>query len=363
MTHPVLQLKFDYIKNRIGAAKLNLLVRMLVAYLAALVVTAFAGTTAAPMLATYYIRNMCSLLTLLFVSGITYVLTPDRGWLSAAFTRSMQVRAQLNPQQQLYLNAVLVTICAGLGYAMLDAQFHLFLILGTLGFYGYIVAYDFARWHAAMAANRYGVAVIGLVFAAASSATFALAKQHVALALGDNPVNALHTTMFVAIMMIPVIIMWAAGILFLLGVMVMVALLLPWPLPRLSPAAKLFLFAGTLPNTQLRYAFLTRLCQAVLFAVVGATLGSAGSIMMPWYQRQIVRFAPTLVFELDMYPSKVCQLKPGYKALPLGDATFLIAQRDAAGTVVFEPLGVKCDTLPTPPQENIGASANTALVP
>jgi hypothetical protein len=156
--------------------------------------------------------------------------------------------------------------------------------------------------------------------------------------------NFLRTTLFIAILMIPVLMVLAGGIAFAIGSGMSSVIIMLSAGPNLDQFRN-WLFAGTWPVQTLRFAFATRLLQLLFYLTIFAAISAFGGSHFKWYETKLLTLIPGLVYNLDMYAAKECKLGEGFKSAPLGDAKFLIAQQTASGIQIQPP--VKCDDLPT----------------
>lgn len=265
--------------------------------------------------------------------------------------KTENIAHKLNKEQKLYFNAVIFTLFF-LALQLINEP-PLSQGLGTLLllFYAYIVIHDVYRWHAALSENLLGKAFIGITFAASSNFAFALAKQVAGQTTQIVPTNLTHTVLFIAILMIPIIMTFAGGVVFAASMLLSTVALVPYMF-SIRPEVKSWIFAGTLRETSINYPFITRAFQLLFYAIIGSLVLSLGGKVVGWYESKISEWTPTMIYDLDMYPGRECKLRPGYKAAPLGDAKFLLAHKDRSGKVIFEK-PVKCDDLPVPEAQQI----------
>jgi hypothetical protein len=209
----------------------------------------------------------------------------------------------------------------------------------------FVAVYDALRWYKAVSEHTLGKAALGLGFAAASTIAYALARQEIASVTHVVPLNFQHTTILMAILTIPFLLVVAGGALYAIS---MFASLLIVPISLLvrnmGPGMTHWLFAGVLKEGSIKYPLVTRVFQCLFYAVLGTTLYNLGKPAMSSYEAALQKLAPSAVFIFDMYEGRECPLSRGEKLAALGDAKFLIGRRDASGEIEF--VGpVKCDDL------------------
>lgn len=250
----------------------------------------------------------------------------------------------LETSQRLYLRVVQVFLLLMLLYwlnpgSMLAPLFGVFAI-----FCAFVAGYDGLRWYKSISEHVLGKAAIGLVFAAASTFAYAMARQEIAVATHVIPTNFQHTSILMAIMTIPLLVVIAGSVLF--GVSIALTAIAPVLLLfQDMPKLKRWLFADTLKENPMKYLFVTRVFQIVFYATLGALLYNLGKPAMIRYEKVLLKIAPSAVFNLDMYYGRECPLQPEEKLAALGDSKFLIGRPNKQGEIEF--LGpVKCEDLP-----------------
>jgi hypothetical protein len=87
----------------------------------------------------------------------------------------------------------------------------------VLLFFGFIALHDVLRWYRALSENPFGKAAIAIGFAIASNLAYALANQLVSQVVHVTPTNFLRTTLFIAVLMMPVLMTLAGGVAFAIG--------------------------------------------------------------------------------------------------------------------------------------------------
>jgi hypothetical protein len=281
-----------------------------------------------------------TLLVLATLAGLAFAYsTPQQRadlhtWRTAAY-------AALTVQQALYLRVCVVTaFTLFMTKAMPPAEVRI-ILYASLAFVGYVALWDCLRLYRRVSDSLLGKAAIAVGFAVASTYAYALASQQVAAVIHATPTGFSHTNLIVAIMMIPLIISLTGAFVAAVGTSLSWLVLLPTLLPGFDKLGK-WLFAGTWPQSTLRFAFATRLFQSVFYTTIGFSLVALGRHNSAPYEQFVARQIPTLVYELDMYAGAECRLAPGAKLASLGDAKFLVATKSDEGGITFDP-PVKCD--------------------
>jgi len=284
------------------------------------------------------LRTHLVFLLLASLGGIVLVFsTPQqrsrvRSWASASF-------AVLTTEQKLYLNVVFLFAFAAMMAQAVGVREFLFLVLA---FIAYVAVWDCVRLYRLLSETLLGKAAIAIGFAVASTIAYGLASQQVARVVHVTPTGLTHTNLIVAILMIPLLItMWGA-LMAAAGTAMSSLVVLPTMFPQLDQVRK-WMFAGTWPQSTLRFALVTRLFQTVFYTAIGFGLMDLGRHTSGPYEQLIERQIPRLVYEFDMYSGSECVLAPNAKLAPLGDARFLVAHKSADGKIVFDQ-PVKCDS-------------------
>jgi hypothetical protein len=271
-----------------------------------------------------------------------YIVTPNRNNLHERGRKIVDEYSSLTTEQKLYVNVCIVLL------------FLIFIVmLGGMPFMkGYIilfsifcicvVLYDVHRLLKALSRNFYGKGLMAVAFAASSNLAYSLAGQAINEIVHVTPTNFVHTTLFIAILTIPVLLVLAGGGVYVIGLFTSVVIMLP-PIPS---SLKKWLFAGLFPETTMKYAVVTRIFQVVFYMTIGTTIFHLGQKAMKWYENKIAHMIPELVYQFDMYQGGECSLEPSYKLAPLGDAKFLLAEKSSSGEISFKA-PVKCDELST----------------
>ncbi len=292
---------------------------------------------------------LIKLVVLGLILRIAYIYAPqrERERIQNFGAKLADVYRSLAQFQKLYVNVCIVTFACVLsgwlgGPSILRASLVVMLLA-----WGAVALHDLLRWYRTLSDKLLGKAAIGLGFVAASNLAYALAGQEIASVVHVVPTGFTHATLFVTLAMIPVLLIFAGGIvsfacLVLSGLVALLA-----ALGRQIPEVLHWLLAGTLPKSELRHVVVTRIFQVAFYGLLSTLLYMQGQRVMPWYDREMTRAATWLVFNLDMFEAGECKLASGDRLAPLGDAKFLVAKRSAAGEITFRP-PVKCDDLPSP---------------
>ncbi|BBF85507.1 hypothetical protein DLM_1891 [Aquitalea magnusonii] len=276
---------------------------------------------------------------------VLYLTSPHQGKIDEFWTKLLETYKGLSTEQKLYVNACILMLGLALLLLAGGKPFLLAYIILLTFFFGYIALHDVFRWYKALSENLLGKAIIGIAFAAATNLAYSLAGQEVTQIVHVTPTNFVRTTLFIAILMIPVLMIFAGGIIFFIGIFMSSIVMLPSLLANFDPRLRSWLFAGTLAVSPLRFKFITRLFQIIFYSTIGYTIFASGQNGLAWYESKISYLAPRLIYYFDMYEGQECKLGPQYKLAPLGDAKFLLAQKLPSGIINFEP-PVKCDDLP-----------------
>lgn len=276
---------------------------------------------------------------------VLYLISPYQGKMDELWTKLVETYKGLSTEQKLYVNACILTLSSALLLLAGGKPFLLAYIVLLTIFFGYIALHDVLRWYKALSENLLGKAIIGITFAAATNLAYSLAGQAVAQIVHVTPTNFVRTTLFIAILMIPVLMIFAGGIVFVIGIFMSSVVMLPSLLANFGPRLKGWLFAGTLAESTIRFKFATRFFQIVFYSTIGYTIYITGQNSLTWYESKISYLAPQLIYNFDMYDGHECKIGPQYKLAPLGDAKFLLAQKLPSGNINFKP-PVKCDDLP-----------------
>jgi hypothetical protein len=288
-------------------------------------------------------------LKIVFLSlGITALLISFptlRSTLSVTWRKLEEFEQTLETSQRLYLRVVQVLLLLPLLY-LLDAGSMLLPLLGVFAaFCAFVAGYDGLRWYKSISEHMLGKAAIALLFAVASTFAYAMARQEISAATHVVPTNFQHTTILMAIMTIPLLVVVAGAVLF--GSSIALSAIAPlFLLFHDMPKVRRWLFADTLKENPMKYLLVTRGFQIFFYATLGAVLFNLGKPAMVRYEKLLLEIAPSAVFELDMYYGRECPLQPQEKLAALGDSKFLIGRPDRQGKVeFFGP--VKCEDLPT----------------
>ncbi|KAB8064560.1 hypothetical protein [Janthinobacterium violaceinigrum] len=252
----------------------------------------------------------------------------------------------LNQSQRLYRNVTLL----GIGI------FALSLIGGNnsatplawifLSFCIIVALYDAYRWYRSMSEHAVGKAALGLGFAAASTLAYAIARQEIADIIHVTPINFTHTTLLMAILMIPTLLVLSGGLIYI-TCMVASLLVVPFLLlaRNLPPEIKEWLFADIFKSNPIKYPLITKFFQFFFYGTLGLLIMRTGGIALPHYESTIQKLIPSTIYHLDMYHGQECKLQSGEKLAPLGDSKFLIG-KPVVGveTEIFQI--IKCDDIP-----------------
>lgn len=293
-----------------------------------------------------YIRVYICFLTLFGLLRLIYILSPNQAWFHAQFEKAMQTLGTLETQQKLYLRvALFAAICMLSSLIAAPPATRSFLLL-TMCFAVHVAFYDLRRWYRYVSETLLGKAFIGLAFAASTNIAYSFASQKIAEVIHVTPTNMTYTRLFVAILMIPILMTLGGAIVYFVVGVVMPFLIAPLHMfKRMPQQLKDWIFVGTLPESAQTFPFITLLFQIFFYACMGWTVWALGGKGMAYYENKIPGVVSWLVYEYDMYPGLECKIVNGSKLAPLGDAKFLVAQRDASGTITFYP-PIKCDDLP-----------------
>ncbi|NMV41993.1 hypothetical protein [Ralstonia insidiosa] len=284
--------------------------------------------------------------SILIVFRILYIFSPWRDNISRLWDKFSEVHATLAAEQKLYINVCLV------------ASFYLLVLVlegkpvaGTyaellLLFSAYVVFYDILRWYRQLSEHLFGKALIALTFAAMSNLAYSFAGQVVAQVIHVVPTGFVRTTLFIAIMMIPVLMTLIGGVVFAGGIIMSSLIMIFSMFGNFDPRIKRWLFAGTLPDSSLKFPIPTRIFQVIFYSIIGYMLFLAGKSSADWYEKEIFYLTPRLIYHFDMYRGLECnKLGEGYKLAVLGDSKYLLGKLSKSGDVSFDP-PVKCDSLP-----------------
>lgn len=257
----------------------------------------------------------------------------------------------LSTEQKLYSNICIVVIASQVFLLLGGNQFALGWIMIVGAFCAYVALRDVLRWYKLLSENLLGKAVIGLAFAASTNFAYSLAGQVVAQTINVTPTNFTHTILFITILMIPILMVFAGSVVFIVGIVMSSLVMLPSMLRNTDPRLTRWLFAETLPESNIKFKLATRLFQVFFYSIAGSFIYQSGQNNMAWYESKITHLTPKLVYHFDMYPGTECKLPSGGKLAPLGDAKFLLAHETPSGDIAFTP-PVKCDDLPPPSPSN-----------
>jgi hypothetical protein len=321
------------------------------AILALLIIVAFAPSE----LTVPVISVNLSSLALLFVLRSSYIYAPFRyqqGFQVLRLETADTYRA-LTVEQKLYANSILMALFTAFVYFTAGSALGAPLLVMTIFFVAFISIRDVLRWYRVLSENLLGKAVIALGFAIASNLAYALANQLVSQVIHVTPTNFLRTSLFIAILMIPVLMTFAGSVAFAVGSAVSSLVIILSLGPQLDKFRQ-WLFAGTWPVQTIRFPLLTRVFQLVLYMSIVSTISIMGGRHFAWYEEKVSGLIPGMVYHMDMYSANECNLGDNFKIAPLGDAKFLIAQKTATGISFQSP--VKCDELAPP--TNAGYSAH-----
>ncbi|WP_174874911.1 hypothetical protein [Vogesella oryzae] len=293
-----------------------------------------------------YIFAFTKLLFLFALLYSLYLIFPYRERINDLFNKTTDTYKKLTAEQKLYVNACLLTTSTIPFYLVGGKPFLGFYFSGLLLFYGYIALHDVLRWYKALSENILGKAIIGITFAAASNFAYSLAGQAVSQIVHVAPTNFVRTVLFIAILMIPILMIFAGGIVFASGIAMSSLVMFTTIVGNTVPNFTQWLFAGTIPESTIRFKSATRLFQFIFYSFLGFYIFTSGQKFSNWYESKISYLAPRLIYHFDMYEGRECKLDSQYKLSPLGDAKFLLAKISPSGDINFEP-PVKCDDLPS----------------
>jgi len=261
--------------------------------------------------------------------------------------RISEIYSTLSVHQKLYISTCIVTLtgmflifAGGMPFAAVYFSF-------MLAFYAYVATYDVLRWYKAVSENLVGKAAIGVVFAAASNFAYSLAGQQIADVVHVVPTNFPRTTLFIAIATIPFIMVFIAGMVALVAILMPIVFMVPLFLEGSFQRVVEWLLAGTIRKSTARYVAVTFLFQIIFYGAIGGFVYSMGKRNIPWYAEKMSHATAWLIYNFDMYNGRECKLVGASKLAPLGDAKFLIAHQSPGGDFVFDS-PVKCDDLPAP---------------
>jgi hypothetical protein len=293
-----------------------------------------------------YIKVYIFLLTLLGLLRLIYILAPNQALFDTQWGKIKHLLETLETQQKLYLRVVLfAVICTFSSLTAAPVVTRSFLLL-TMCFAAHVAFYDVRRWYRYVSETLLGKAIIALAFAAATNFAYALASQKIAEVIHVTPTNMTYTRLFVAILTIPVLMTLGGAIVYVLVGVVMPFLIAPLHMfKRMPPQLKEWMFVGTLPESAQVFPFITLCFQMIFYGCLGWTMLAFGEKGMGYYENKMPDLVSSLVYKYDMYPGLECKIGDGNKLAPLGDAKFLVAQRNAGGTITFLP-PLKCDDLP-----------------
>jgi hypothetical protein len=295
---------------------------------------------------TAYMRLQITLFCIFSIFGTCYFAFPSthqhlQSWASKAHA----INQSLDTPQRLYRNVAVLSLALLLIGKISPGPW----MIGLLGMFAafciFVAAYDATRLYQSISEHVLGKAIISLVFAAASTVAYAIARQEIGDVVHVTPTNLMHSTLLMAIMTIPFLIVAAGGIVYAGSIAVL--LILPFQhMAKDNPGLKAWLFAGLFKESTMKYPVVTRGFQFLFYSVLGVTILNAGRMQMLPYERQLKEKLPTLVYQFDLYHGSECKLDDGEKLAPLGDAKFLIGKRYPDGRIEFLP-PIKCDELPT----------------
>lgn len=294
--------------------------------------------------------NMALLIILL---KCTYIfLAPTRqARLIELKDRAIAKYGDLSTEQKLYSNICIITVASKVFLLLGGSQFAPGCVFIVGAFCTYVALRDVLRWYKLLSENLLGKAVIGLAFAAATNFAYSLAGQVVAQTVHVTPTNFTHAILFITILMIPILMVFAGSVVFVVGIFMSSLVMLPSMVRNTDPRLTRWLFAGTLPESNIKFKLITRFFQLTFYSIIGSIIYQSGKSNMEWYEGKIMHLAPKLVYHFDMYPGTECKLPSGGKLAPLGDAKFLLAHETPSGDIAFTP-PVKCDDLPPPSPSN-----------
>ena len=177
-----------------------------------------------------------------------------RQFLQSLADRLRNFDQSLNTSQRLYRSVLVL----GVGMLLLvwfgAAPWMSSLVWSFVVFCVFVALFDALRWYRSMSEHTLGKAVIGLGFASASTFAYAIARQEITEAIHVTPTNFTHTTLLTAIMTIPVLVVLAGGLIY---VVCMVASLIVVPfslLTREAPSGlKAWLFAGIIKDNPMKH--------------------------------------------------------------------------------------------------------------
>jgi len=293
--------------------------------------------------------SLIKLFMLAVAARAIYIFAPFRKKWRELWMAAIEVYKLLTTEQKLYANVVVFTVFCLLVRIVGTPQFLEIYIFLLLAFCGWVAFHDIYRWCKAISEHLFGKAIIGLSFAVASNIAYSVAGQGVARIIHVAPTNFTHTMLFIAIAMIPILLIFAGGIVFVVSISISSLVMLPSMLGGGAVSygkAVDWIFAGTLRISAIRFNLLTRIFQILFYGVLGYCVYISGQRHMAWYEEKVAHIVPLLIYNFDMYEGRECKLDAGYKLAALGDAKFLIASKLASGDINFGS-PIKCDDLPS----------------
>lgn len=288
-----------------------------------------------------------TLFGLFSISGICYlVFTGTHHRLQSWTNKVHAINQSLNTSQKLYRNVTALFLALLLIEKVSPGRW----MIGLLGFFSafcaFVVLYDATRLYRSLSEHVWGKAVIGLAFAGSSTIAYAIARQEISSVVHVAPTNLIHSTLLMAIMTIPILIVAMGGIVYIASI-AGPALILPiLQLNMGKSELKTWLFAGLLRESTMRYPIITAIFQCLFYSLLGGLVSQFGNLQILSYEAQLQKILPALIYQLDLYHGSECALTDGEKLAPLGDAKFLIGKKHPNGQIEFLP-PIKCDELPT----------------
>jgi hypothetical protein len=293
-----------------------------------------------------YIKVYICFLTLLGSLRLIYILAPNQELFDEQWAKAKRTLTALETQQKLYVRVVLFAVICMLSSLIAAPMVTRSFLILTMCFAAHVAFYDVRRWYRYVSETLLGKAIIGLAFAVSTNFAYSFASQKIAEVIHVTPTNMTYTRLFVAILTIPVLMSLGGAIVYFAVGVVMPFLIAPLHMfKRMPPQLKGWLFADTLPESAQIFPFATLLFQILFYACMGWITWGLGEKGMVYYKNKMPGVVSSLVYEYDMYPGRECKIGDGNKVAPLGDAKFLVAQRDPNGTITFYP-PIKCDDLP-----------------
>lgn len=235
----------------------------------------------------------------------------------------------LNINQRLYINALVTFLFFLLSLGVLDKNnakgfFYLFCI-----FWFFAIVNDFLAAYKRIYETVIGKGFLILSLAICTNLSIALSSQLINDIVGIDPSKLPHTIAFLSILLIPIFITLAIGVLYFM--LIVISPLLFMFQFSLDDKAKEVLVPGYSATPKIAYQKQTRVVQVISFIVFCGFIFSASQKALPTYEKFLTKTASSFIFNMEMYSKAPCVIEKETKVAFIADGIVLIGSKTPAG--------------------------------